>query len=166
MSLLAQAAPTGEWYDGWQLAVVTFTALTMVVGWLHRQSKSDLKAVRDELGDLRTDLTAKITEVKADLKGDIAEVKTDLKADIVAAETRLKGDIAEVKTDLTAKIAEVGGDLKDLKDKLYDDARGQVAMYQRQLAAAQLADSEAPSQQPQSQQSPPQSRQLAQTSTD
>ena len=173
MSLLAQAVSTGEWYDGWQLAVVTFTALTMVVGWLHRQSKSDLKAVRDELGDLKTDLTAKITEVKTDLTADIAEVKADLSAEIVAAETRLKADIAEVKTDLKGDIADVktdiasvDGDLKDLKDKLYDDALGKVAMYQWQLVATQPPASEAPSQQPQPQQSPPQSRQLAQTGTD
>ena len=164
MALLAQAASSGEWYDGWQLAVVTFTSLTIVAGWIHRQSKSDLKGVRD-------DLTANIAEVKTDLKltearlrEDIAEVKTHLKL----TEARLREDIAEVKTDLKLTearlredITKVGDDLKDLKDKLYDDARSQVSMYQWQLAATQPATSEGTPQQ-----SSPQPKQLAETTSD
>ena len=186
MALLAQAASSGEWHDGWQLAVVTFTALTIVAGWIHRQSKSDLKSIRDELGDLRTELKAEvasaeakltndITDLKTDLasartelKTDIATARTELKTEVVSAEERLKADITELKADLTsaenslkADIAEVGGDLKNLQDKLYDDARSQAAMYQWQLAATQPATSEAPLQQ-----SPPQPKQLAETRTD
>ena len=176
-ALLAQAASSGEWYDGWQLAVIIVTVVVSpmlaLIGWLHRQmsrgfadSKSDLAAAEERL------------------EGNIAEVKTDLKAEIVAAEKRLEGKIAEVKTDLTGKIAEVktdltgkiaevktdiasvDGDLKDLKNKLYEDALGKVAMYQWQLAAPQPSASEAPSSQPQSQQPAPQPKQLAETSTD
>ena len=191
-ALLAQAASAGEWYDGWQLAVIIVTVVVSpmlaLIGWLHRQmsrgfadSKSDLAAAEERLeGDIaevKTDLKAeivaaeerlegKIAEVKTDLTGKIAEVKTDLKAEIVAAEKRLEGKITEVKTDLTAKIDEVGGDLKDLKDKLYEDALGKVAMYQWQLAVPQPSASEAPSSQPQSQQPAPQPKQLAETSND
>ena len=157
LALLAQAAPTAEWHDGWQLAVVTFTALTIVAGWIHRQSKSDLKSVRDDLGDLRTDLKDEIVSAETRLKGEIARVEIDLKADIA----RVEGELATTRTELRADIAEVGGDLKDLKDKLYDDARSQAAIYQWQLAATQPAASEAPPQQ-----SPPQPKQLAETSTD
>ena len=145
LALLAQAASTSEWHDGWQLAVTTITALTVVVGWLHRQSKSDLKSVKD-------DLSTRITDVKDDLSTRITDVKDDLKADIA----RVEADVARVE----ANIAEVGDDLKDLKDKLYDDARSQAAMYQWQLAATQPATSEASPQQ-----SPPQPKQLAETST-
>ena len=139
MALLAQAASSGEWHDGWQLAVVTFTALTIVAGWIHRQSKSDLKSVRDEL-------KAEVASAEERLKKDI----TELKADLTSAENSLKADIAEV-----------GGDLKDLKDKLYDDARSQAAIYQWQLAATQPAASEVSPQQ-----SPSQPKQLAETRTD
>ena len=160
MALLAQAASSGEWYDGWQLAVVTFTALTIVAGWIHRQSKSDLKSVRDELKAevasaeerLKTDLTS----AEARLKKDITELKTDL----ATARTELKADLTSAENSLKADIAEVGGDLKDLKDKLYDDARSQAAIYQWQLAATQPAASEVSPQQ-----SPSQPKQLAETST-
>ena len=168
LALLAQAAPAAEWHDGWQLAVGTFTALTVVAGWLHRQSKADLKSVRDDLGDLRTDLKDEIVSAETRLKGEIARVegelattRTELKADIATARTELKTDIATARTELKADIAEVGGDLKDLKDKLYDDARSQAAIYQWQLAATQPAASEASPQQ-----SPPQPKQLAETRTD
>ena len=168
IALLAQAASSSEWHDGWQLAVITFTSLTIVAGWIHRQSKSDLKAARD-------DLKGEITAVKTDLTTNIDEVKTDLKL----AEARLQKDITEVKTDLTTNIAEVktdlklaearlrediakvGDDLKDLKDKLYDDARSQVSMYQWQLAATQPTTSEGTPHQ-----SPPKPKQLAETTTD
>ena len=146
LALLAQAASTAEWYDGWQLAVTTITALTIVAGWIHRQSKSDLKSVRDDLGDLKTDLKTEVASAETRLKADI----TDLKTDLTSAENNLKADIAEVR-----------GDLKDLKDKLYDDARSQAAIYQWQLATTQPAASEASPQQ-----SPPQPKQLAETRTD
>ena len=143
LALLAQAAPAAEWHDGWQLAVGTFTALTVVAGWLHRQSKADLKSVRDDLGDLRTDLKDEIVSAETRLKGEIARVEGEL----ATTRTELKADIATARTELKADIAEVGGDLKDLKDKLYDDARSQAAMYQWQLAATQPAASEASPQQ-------------------
>ena len=187
-ALLAQAASSAEWYDGWQLAVIIVTVVVSpmlaLIGWLHRQmsrgfadSKTDLAAAEDRLegniAEVKTDLKAEIVAAEKRLEGNIAEVKTDLKAEIVAAEKRLEGKIAEVKTDLTAKIAEVrtdiasvDGDLKDLKNKLYEDALGKVAMYQWQLAAPQPSASEAPSSQPQSQQPAPQPKQLAETSTD
>ena len=191
-ALLAQAASSGEWYDGWQLAVIIVTVVVSpmlaLIGWLHRQmsrgfadSKSDLAAAEERLegniAEVKTDLKAEIVaaekrlegniaEVKTDLTAKIAEVKTDLTADIAEVKTDLTTKIDEVKTDLTAKIDEVGGDLKDLKDKLYEDALGKVAMYQWQLAAPQPSASEAPSSQPQSQQPAPQPKQLAETSTD
>ena len=165
--LLAQAASTSEWHDGWQLAVTTITALTVVVGWLHRQSKSDLKSVKDDLStritDVKDDLSTRITDVKDGLKAEVVSAETRLKAEITRVETDLKADIARVEADVArveANIAEVGGDLKDLKDKLYDDARSQAAMYQWQLAATRPATSEASPQQP-----PPQPKQLAETST-
>ena len=190
-ALLAQAASSGEWYDGWQLAAIIITIVVALIGWLHRQmsrgfaeSKSDLAAAEKRLegkiaevktdltgkiAEVKTDLTGKIAEVKTDLTGNIAEVKTDLTAkiagvrgDLAATEKRLSADIAEVRTD----IASVDGDLKDLKNKLYEDALGKVAMYQWQLAAPQPSASEAPSSQPQSQQPAPQPKQLAETSTD
>lgn len=168
MALLAQAASSGEWHNGWQLAVITFTALTIVAGWLHRQSKSDLKSVQDELKAeivaTEARLQADITEVKADLAATRTELKADIaevKADLVATRTELKAEIAEVRTELKTDIAEVGGDLKDLKDKLYDDARSQAAIYQWQLAATQPVASEASPQQ-----SPPQPKQLAETRPD
>ena len=187
-ALLAQAASAGEWYDGWQLAVIIVTVVVSpmlaLIGWLHRQmsrgfadSKSDLAAAEERLegniAEVKTDLKAEIVAAEKRLEGNIAKVRSDL----VAAEKRLEGKIAEVrtdlttkiaevKTDLTAKIDEVGGDLKDLKDKLYEDALGKVAMYQWQLAAPQPSASEAPSSQPQSQQPAPQPKQLAETSTD
>ena len=132
--LLAQAASSREWHDGWQLAVTTITALTVVVGWLLRQSKSDLKSVKD-------DLSVRITDVKDDLKAEVG---------------RVEADVARVE----ANIAEVSGDLKYLKGELYDDALSQAAMYQWQLAATRPATSEASPQQ-----SPPQPKQLAETST-
>ena len=164
LALLAQAASAGEWHDGWQLAVTTITAgigaVVAIIVWLHKQSKSDLAEVKD-------DLSARITDVKDDLSARITDVKDDLKAEVVSAETRLKAEITRVETDLKAdiarveaNIAEVGGDLKDLKDKLYDDARSQAAMYQWQLAATRPATSEASPQQ-----SPPQPKQLVETST-
>ena len=198
-ALLAQAASAGEWYDGWQLAVIIVTVVVSpmlaLIGWLHRQmsrgfadSKSDLAAAEERLegniAEVKTDLKAEIVAAEKRLEGNIAEVKTDLKAEIVAAEKRLEGKIAEVKTDLTGKIAEVktdltgdiaevktdiasvDGDLKDLKNKLYEDALGKVAMYQWQLAAPQPSASEAPSSQPLSQQPAPQPKQLAETSND
>ena len=153
LALLAQAASAGEWHDGWQLAVTTITAgigaVVAIIVWLHKQSKSDLAEVKD-------DLSARITDVKDDLKAEVVSAETRLKADIARVETDLKADIARV----DANVAEVGGDLKDLKDKLYDDARSQAAMYQWQLAATQPAASEASPQQ-----SPPQPKQLAETST-
>ena len=194
-ALLAQAASSGEWYDGWQLAVIIVTVVVSpmlaLIGWLHRQmsrgfadSKSDLAAAEKRLegniAEVKTDLKAEIVAAEKRLEGNIAKVRVDL----VAAEERLEGKIAEVKTDLTGKIAEVrtdlsakiaevrtdiasvDGDLKDLKDKLYEDALGKVAMYQWQLAAPQPSASEAPSSQPQSQQPAPQPKQLAETSTD
>ena len=179
-ALLAQAASSGEWYDGWQLAAIIITIVVALIGWLHRQmsrgfadSKSDLaaaeKRLEGKIAEVKTDLTGKIAEVKTDLTGDIAEVKTDLtgkiagvRGDLAATEKRLTADIAEVRTD----IASVDGDLKDLKNKLYEDALGKVAMYQWQLAAPQPSASEAPSSQPQSQQPAPQPKQLAETSTD
>ena len=216
-ALLAQAASAGEWYDGWQLAVIIVTVVVSpmlaLIGWLHRQmsrgfadSKSDLAAAEERLegniakvrsdlvaaeerlegkiaevktdltadiAEVRTDLTGKIAEVKTDLSGKIAEVKTDLSGKIAEVKTDLTADIAEVKTDLSGKIAEVrtdiasvDGDLKDLKNKLYEDALGKVAMYQWQLAAPQPSASEAPSSQPLSQQPAPQPKQLAETSND
>lgn len=108
LALLAQAVSSDAWHDGWQLAVVTFTALTIVVGWLHRQSKSD-----------RAEMTADIRGVEENLTAIIADLRTELKTDIAGVEDRL-----------TANIAEVGGDLKDLKDRLFDDALGQIARYQ------------------------------------
>ena len=194
-ALLAQAASAGEWYDGWQLAAIIITIVVALIGWLHRQmsrgfadSKSDLaaaeKRLEGDIAEVKTDLKAeivaaekrlegKIAEVKTDLTADIAEVKTDLTGKIAEVKTDLTGKIAEVRTDLSAKIAEVktdiasvDGDLKDLKNKLYEDALGKVAMYQWQLAAPQPSASEAPSSQPQSQQPAPQPKQLAETSTD
>ena len=176
-ALLAQAASSGEWYDGWQLAVVIVTVVVSpvlaLIGWLHKQmsrgfaeGKSDLAAtetrLEGDIAEVKTDLKTEIVAAEIRLKDDIAKVRVDL----VAAEKRLEGNIAEVKTDLTAKIDEVGGDLKYLKDKLYEDALGKVAMYQWQLAAAQPSASEDPSLQPQSQQPAPQPMQLAETSTD
>ena len=84
--------------------------------------------------------------MRTELKDDIAELKTDLKL----TEARLREDITKV-----------GGDLKDLKDKLYDDARSQVSMYQWQLAATQPTTSEGTPQQ-----SPPKPKQLAETTTE
>ena len=201
-ALLAQAASSGEWYDGWHLAAIIITVVVALIGWLYRQmsrgfaeSKSDLAAAEKRLegkiaevktdltGDIaevKTDLTGKITEVKTDLTGKITEVKTEivatekrLTAEIVATEKRLTANIADVKIDLENDIAEVktgiasvDGDLKYLKDKLYEDALGKVAMYQWQLAAAQPSASEDPSLQPQSQQPAPQPKRLAETSSD
>ena len=168
LALLAQAASSDAWHDGWQLAVVTFTALTIVVGWLHRQSKSDraemkadIRVVEDRLTagmtDLRTELktditgledrlTANITGVDDKLTTSIANQGTELKALITSVRTELKTDITGLEDRLTANIAEVGGDLKDLKDRLFDDALGQIARYQWQLAVTTpSATSEDPS---------------------
>ena len=167
LALLAQAASSDAWHDGWQLAVVTFTALTIVVGWLHRQSKSDRAEMTADIRGVEGRLTAGMTDLRTELKTDIARVddklttsiadlRTELKTDIAGVEDRLTANITgvedrltasiadlrtELKTDiigvedrLTANIAEVGGDLKDLKDRLFDDALGQIARYQWQLA--------------------------------
>ena len=167
LALLAQAVSSDAWHDGWQLAVVTFTALTIVVGWLHRQSKSDRAEMTADIRGVEENLTAIIADLRTELKTDIARVDdklttsiarvddklttsiarvddklttsianqgTELKALITSVRTELKTDIAGVEDRLTANIAEVGGDLKDLKDRLFDDALGQIARYQWQLA--------------------------------
>lgn len=139
LALLAQAASPDTWYDGWQLAVVTFTALTIVVGWLHRQSKSDRAEMKADIRGVEDRLTANMTDLKTELKTDIARLDDRLTASIAELrtelKTELKTDIAGVEDRLATNIAEVGGDLKDLKDRLFDDALGQIARYQWQLAA-------------------------------
>ena len=65
----------------------------MIIGWLHKQTKTDLADVKD-------DLSVRITDVKTDLKDDIAR-----------AEDKLLADIGEVR-----------GDLVHLKDNLLMDA--------------------------------------------
>lgn len=135
LALLAQAASPDTWYDGWQLAVVTFTALTIVVGWLHRQSKSDRAEMKADIRGVEDRLTANITDLKTELKTDIARVDDRLTASIADLRTELKADITGVEARLATDIAEVRDDLKDLKDRLFDDALGQIARYQWQLAA-------------------------------
>ena len=130
LALLAQAASSDAWYDGWQLAVVTFTALSIVVGWLHRQSKSDRAEMKADIRGVEDRLTTNMT----DLKTDIARVDDRLTASIADLRTELKTDIAGAEDRLATDIAEVQGDLKDLKDRLFDDALGQIARYQWQLA--------------------------------
>ena len=142
LALLAQAASASEWHDGWQLVVTTFTALTIVVGWLHRQSKSDLKSVRDDLSARITKVEADIARAEDKLSADIAEVRTDLKA----TRTELKADIARAEDSLSADIGEVGGDLKDLKDNLLVDA---LKRARNPAAAPQLSEA-SPSSRPRS----------------
>ena len=171
LALLAQAAPTAEWHDGWQLVVTTFTAgigaVVAIIVWLHKQSKSDLAEVKDDLStritDVKDDLSARITDVKTEvvsaearLKAEITRVETDLKADITRVENKLSADITRVEDKLSADIGEVRGDLAHLKDNLLVDA---LKRARNPAAAPQL--SEAPPQQ-----SPPQPKQLAETRTD
>ena len=135
LALLAQAASSDAWYEGWQLAVVTFTAFSVVVGWLHRQSKSDRAEMKADIRGVEDRLTANMTDLKTELKTDIARLDDRLTSSIADLRTELKTDIAGVEDRLATNIAEVGGDLKDLKDRLFDDALGQIARYQWQLAA-------------------------------
>lgn len=56
-TLLAQAASSAEWYQGWQLAVatsgVTTTILLSVVGWSYRILKADINRIERKLDDLQ-----------------------------------------------------------------------------------------------------------------
>lgn len=91
LALLAQAASSDAWYDGWQLAAISFTALTIVLVWLHRLEKSDRAELKADIRGLEENLTASLADLKTELKTDIANLGTGLKTDI----------------------AEVGGDRKD-----------------------------------------------------
>ena len=166
LALLAQTASAAEWHDGWQLIVTTFTAgigvVAVIIGWLHKQTKTDLADVKD-------DLSVRITDVKTELKGAIVSAERRLKAEITRVEgdiTELKDDIGDLRTDLKADIAraedklsadigEVRGDLVHLKDNLLVDA---LKRARNPAAATQL--SKASLQQP-----PLQPKQLAETST-
>ena len=164
LALLAQAASTAEWHDGWQLAVGTFTAgigaVVAIIVWLHKQSTSDLAEVKDDLSaritDVKTDLSARITDVKDDLKTEVVLAETRLKAEITRVETDLKADITRVENKLSADIGGVRGDLAHLKDNLLVDALKRA----RNPAAAPQLSEVSP------QQSPPQPKQLAETKTD
>ena len=149
LALLAQAASAAEWHDGWQLVVTTITAgigaVVAIIVWLHKQSKSDLAEVKD-------DLSTRITDVKDDLSTRITDVKTE----VVSAEARLKAEITRVEDKLSADIGEVRGDLAHLKDNLLVDALKRA----RNPATAPQLSEVSP------QQSPPQPKQLAETRTD
>ena len=161
LAILAQAASTSEWYDGWQLAVTTITAgigaVAAIIVWLHKQSKSDLADVKDDLSariaDVKDDLARVDTNLEAtrtELKGDIARAEDKLSADIARVEDKLSTDIARVEDKLSADIGEVRGGLAHLKDNLLVDA---LKRARNPAAATQLSEAS------------PQPRELAETST-
>ena len=149
LALLAQAASTGEWHDGWQLAVTTITAgigaVVAIIVWLHKQSKSDLAEVKDDLSARITDVKTEVVSAEARLKAEITRVETDIKADIARVEDKLSADIGEVR-----------GDLVHLKDNLLVDA---LKRARNPAAAPQLSEASP-------QQSPSQPKQLVETRTD
>ena len=149
LALLAQAASTAEWHDGWQLAVTTITAgigaVVAIIVWLHKQSKSDLAEVKDDLSARITDVKTEVVSAEARLKAEITRVETDIKTDITRVEDKLSADIGEVRSDLA-----------HLKDNLLVDALKRA----RNPAAAPHLSEASP------QQSPPQPKQLAETRTD
>ena len=49
LALLDQAASSDAWHDGWQLAVIAFSALTIILVWLHRLAKSDRAKLRTDI---------------------------------------------------------------------------------------------------------------------
>ena len=121
------------------------TVAFCVFVWLHKQSKSDLAEVKD-------DLSARITDVKTE----VVSAETRLKAEITRVETDLKADITRVEDKLSADIGEVRSDLAHLKDNLLVDA---LKRARNPAAAPQLSEASP-------QQSPPHPKQLAETGTD
>ena len=67
-------------------------------------TKEDLRDLRAEFRDFRTETKADIDGVRTELKADIDGVRTELKADIDGVRTELKADIADLRTELKADI--------------------------------------------------------------
>ena len=135
LALLAQAASSDAWYDGWQLAVVTFTALTIVVGWLHRQSKSDRAEMTADIRGVEDRLTTGMTDLRTELKTDIARVDDKLTAGIADLRTELKTDIARVDDKLTASIADQGTELKALITSVRTELKTDITGVEDRLTA-------------------------------
>lgn len=81
-TLLAQTAASGEWHDGWQLVASAIGAavavVIAVVGWLHKQSKSDNKELKDD-----------INNTKNDIKGDLQRIETAMNSGFTRTERRI-----------------------------------------------------------------------------
>ena len=58
-------------------------------------TKGDIKALKADIRELRTEFKADIKELRTEFKADIKELRTELKADIKELRTELKADMRE-----------------------------------------------------------------------
>jgi chromosome segregation ATPase len=80
--------------------------------------QQQLQAIRDDIGEVRTELKAEIAAVRTELKAEIAAVRTELKTDLAAVRTELKGEVAEERTELAGVRAELKGEIAELRTEV------------------------------------------------
>ena len=85
-------------------------------------TKGDMRDLRLEMKDLRTELKTEIADCRTELKSEIVELRDETKADTAGLQDQLKAESAERRADvarLSREIGEVRGDIKNLKAQMY-----------------------------------------------
>ncbi len=103
-------------------------------------TKSDVRDLRLEMKDLRTELKTEIAQLRDETNAGIADCRIELKAEIADCRTELKAEIADCRAEiaglrdelkvesverrgdvarLSREIADVRGDIKNLKAQMY-----------------------------------------------
>ena len=100
-------------------------------------TKSDVRDLRLEMKDLRTELKTEIAQLRDETNAGIADCRIELKAEIVDCRTELKAEIADCRTELKAEIADCRAEIAGLRDELKVESverRGDVARLSREIA--------------------------------
>ena len=85
-------------------------------------TKGDMRDLRLEMKDLRTELKSEIADCRTELKAGIAQLRDGAKAGIAGLRDELKVESGERRADvarLSREIGEVRGDIKNLKAQMY-----------------------------------------------
>ena len=85
-------------------------------------TKGDMRDLRLEMKDLRTELKTEIADCRTELKAGIAQLRDGAKAGIAGLRDELKVESGERRADvarLSREIGEVRGDIKNLKAQMY-----------------------------------------------
>ena len=100
-------------------------------------TKSDVRDLRLEMKDLRTELKTEIAQLRDETNEGIADCRIELKAEIVDCRTEIAGLRDETKAEFATRGDEIKTEFAKLRDELkaeWAERRGDVARLSREIA--------------------------------